>query len=531
MPRGRQPAPDEERIRQAREAGLELRGPVRGVRLAFRCLAAGHPHRMTWPAFRQRRSSANATGIPVCPSCVRDRKGERYLEGLRRDAMRYGHALLSTRYENNVSPLTFRCQVGHEWATTANQFREEEKTGVILCRLCSGSGGERVVRAILEAFFPGHRFPSRREKWLRNPRTQMPLQLDCYCKELSLAVEHQGEQHVRPVAQLHVDEARLADIRFRDAVKRELCHQHGVTLVEFHERDSRGGLEDVRARLAKALQGAGVVLPVGWETRTPDPRRLATPPALERHHRIDAYVESRGGRLLSAPGQDPVVDCGRGHPLWRPNVFDLLKERHWCPACAGHSPRSIADVRAFLADRRPGWTVISTSMRSIHEVLELRCEHGHPVRRSFKKLRAAARPTCSLCPKAATRGSSLAKHRESLAGRALECISTQWLGSAAKHDYRCLACGHRWSATANNVQRPTYRCPACARATGSARRRADEAAAASALSGVGLRLVGAYEGRHRGVAVECVECGTRRIANFGNLVRGASRCPCRRRAA
>lgn len=531
MPRGRMPVPDEVRIREARDAGLDLCGPVRGGRLAFRCLAAGHLHRMTWLAFRQRRSSAKTGGVPVCPECARDGKGDSRLEHLRAHAERYGHVLLSTRYEDNVSPLTFRCRLGHEWTTTWNQYGEEEKTGVILCKVCSGSRGEQVVRAILEALFPGRRFPSRRERWLRNPKTQVPLQLDCYCSELKLAVEHQGQQHVRPVARFHVDEVRLADIRFRDAVKRELCRQHGVTLVEFHEHESRGTLDEVRARLAKALRDAGHPPDAGWETRTPDPARLATPPALERHERIQAYVQSRGGRLLSAPGEDPVVACGQGHHLWRPNLFDLLRARHWCPACVGHARRSIDDVRAFLDDRQPGWTVVSSSMHSIHDVLELRCENGHPVMRSFKKLRGAARPTCSQCPKVATRRSSLEQHAAALTGRGIECVSRQWHGSSAKHDYGCAACGYRWSAIANNVQRPGYHCPACARATGSEKRRTDSAAVSAARSVVGMRLVGAYEGRHKSVAVQCVECGARRTAIFKNLASGASRCTCRRRAA
>lgn len=55
--------------------------------------------------------------------------------------------------------------------------------------------------------------------------------LDVFIPALNLALEHQGEQHYRAVNAFGGDETLKRGLE-RDAVKRRLCEENGVHLVE-----------------------------------------------------------------------------------------------------------------------------------------------------------------------------------------------------------------------------------------------------------------------------------------------------------
>lgn len=57
------------------------------------------------------------------------------------------------------------------------------------------------------------------------------LRLDIYLPELSLALEHQGEQHYRPVGAFGGEEAHARVVE-RDALKRQLCRENGVEVLD-----------------------------------------------------------------------------------------------------------------------------------------------------------------------------------------------------------------------------------------------------------------------------------------------------------
>jgi len=57
------------------------------------------------------------------------------------------------------------------------------------------------------------------------------MRLDMYLPKLGLAVEHQGEQHYRPIAAFG-GEASHAQVLERDKLKRELCRGHGIEVMD-----------------------------------------------------------------------------------------------------------------------------------------------------------------------------------------------------------------------------------------------------------------------------------------------------------
>jgi hypothetical protein len=90
---------------------------------------------------------------------------------------------------------------------------------------------ERYVRHVLETMFR-YRFPSVRPSWLKNPKTGRNMEIDCYCKEMNLSVEIDGEQHSKYIPYFHKKGYQeFLEMRDRDMMKTLLCKQRKMKLV------------------------------------------------------------------------------------------------------------------------------------------------------------------------------------------------------------------------------------------------------------------------------------------------------------
>lgn len=88
---------------------------------------------------------------------------------------------------------------------------------------------------VLEQIYPEHEILyNSRHPDIRNPKTNYPLELDCYIPSLNLALEFQGIQHTQKSRLFHSDSSRdrYEDLKFRDRIKRERCRELGICLVE-----------------------------------------------------------------------------------------------------------------------------------------------------------------------------------------------------------------------------------------------------------------------------------------------------------
>ncbi|QCQ67766.1 hypothetical protein ECIV_ORF11 [European chub iridovirus] len=93
----------------------------------------------------------------------------------------------------------------------------------------SSKGEEECKRAIEE--HTGKTFVKARP--IVNPVTGHQLELDCYCHELKLAVEYNGQQHYKYVKFFHGDnKAKYNEQRYRDEIKKLLCKEQGIKLIE-----------------------------------------------------------------------------------------------------------------------------------------------------------------------------------------------------------------------------------------------------------------------------------------------------------
>lgn len=85
---------------------------------------------------------------------------------------------------------------------------------------------EAEMHDIVKKLFPDHVvIREASPPWLGRQR------LDVFIPALNLAMEHQGEQHYRPVSAFGGEEA-LKRATERDVNKRRLCQENGVHLVE-----------------------------------------------------------------------------------------------------------------------------------------------------------------------------------------------------------------------------------------------------------------------------------------------------------
>ena len=121
------------------------------------------------------------------------------------------------------------------WSKTY-QYPPTIKQNYIPSRQPSSSGkeskGEIECRNILEQIFK-KRFDKIRPNFLKNPVTKnFNLELDCYNDDLKLALEYNGAQHYRYTPYFHKNKESFLNQQYRDELKRRMCEDNGITLIE-----------------------------------------------------------------------------------------------------------------------------------------------------------------------------------------------------------------------------------------------------------------------------------------------------------
>lgn len=94
-------------------------------------------------------------------------------------------------------------------------------------------------------------FPDQRILREASPDWLGRMRLDIYLPELKLVIEHQGEQHYRPVA-VFGGEAAHSRVVERDALKRQLCEANGVEVIDVRY-DAPLSKASLRQRLRRFL--------------------------------------------------------------------------------------------------------------------------------------------------------------------------------------------------------------------------------------------------------------------------------------
>lgn len=134
------------------------------------------------------------------------------------------------------------------------------------------SRGERECQRVLEKLY-GKPFPKSRPAFLSNPLNgsisdqtgtvkkgnkpqKAVLELDCFNRELRLAVEYSGVQHSKFTPFFHKNEEEFRNQQYRDYIKKELCSRQGVTLIVVPHTVK---IKDIESYLLTELGKAGVL--------------------------------------------------------------------------------------------------------------------------------------------------------------------------------------------------------------------------------------------------------------------------------
>ena len=129
-------------------------------------------------------------------------------------------------WSSNVyySPYEHRRQLSYITQTNNNLNISNDNKG--------DSKGEIECRKVLQDIFK-RPFNKIRPEFLRNTVTgQHNLELDCYNNELKIAVEYNGIQHYKYTPFFHKNNEAFLNQKYRDYMKRQLCKENGITLIE-----------------------------------------------------------------------------------------------------------------------------------------------------------------------------------------------------------------------------------------------------------------------------------------------------------
>lgn len=129
-------------------------------------------------------------------------------------------------WSSNVyySPYEHRRQLSYIAQTNNNLNISNDNKG--------DSKGEIECRKVLQDIFK-RPFNKIRPEFLRNTVTgQHNLELDCYNNELKIAVEYNGIQHYKYTPFFHKNNEAFLNQKYRDYMKRQLCKENGITLIE-----------------------------------------------------------------------------------------------------------------------------------------------------------------------------------------------------------------------------------------------------------------------------------------------------------
>jgi AraC-like DNA-binding protein len=155
------------------------------------------------------------------------------IEQMRRQLQQEGYSFLFAlgNYTDNLSPIELMCPQKHRWTTQWRYLKMGNR-----CGFCNAYKREKILGRILEEIFPNEHL-----EYQSNLGFLKAQKVDYGIRTLKLAIEHDGEQHFRPVrfGGMSLEEAikNFESIQERDARKKRLCCENNYTLVRVRYDD------------------------------------------------------------------------------------------------------------------------------------------------------------------------------------------------------------------------------------------------------------------------------------------------------
>jgi hypothetical protein len=375
--------------------------------------------------------------------------GKPSLQYLQQTARERGGKCLSSTYPNARAKLLWDCSEDHQWKAPWDKIRQGR-----WCPDCSTGLGERICREFFEQLFH-RRFPKYRPEWLVN-KDGNRMELDGFCKSLRLAFEHQGEQHYSTKSPFIASKTGLSKRQEDDILKRNLCRQHGIKLIQVPSIPDRLPIDQMKAFLKKECSHRSISFPHDFNSTKVSLRNAYAVPSLrEILNQLHAIARMRGGKCLADRYAGDNVrlqwECREGHN-WEA-VPSSVKQGTWCPYCAGITKKTIQDMHRIAEQR--GGKCLSKNYINSKTKLWWQCSKGHK-----REALPGQVVQGSWCPNCAGRRKTTRDLRLIAEARGGKCLSDKYLGARSKHLWQCRK-GHKWQAMFDSVRRGSW-CPFCA---------------------------------------------------------------------
>jgi len=158
-----------------------------------------------------------------------------------------------------------------------------------------------------------------------------PLELDMYCDELKVAIEHNGEQHYRPI-DFFGGETVHFELVSRDMWKAKLCHENGVQLIivpySIKEEDIQQYL-----KIGLGISDTDTESESGSTSSSAD--TIITMVQEDKQQELERMVKDKRGKLISGSyvttASRITLECDKGHQ-WSTSIIHI-KTGAWCHTC------------------------------------------------------------------------------------------------------------------------------------------------------------------------------------------------------
>lgn len=288
----------------------------------------GHLKCVTWNDLQRGRR---------CADCAPNKRLT--LDDYKAVAMRFGGKLISSPTTADAK-LLWECIEGHRFRRSIRPMLRFNT----FCTKCNDGWGESLCRAVLEKSF-GKSFDRVRPTDLRSPKG-IPLELDCFNKELGIALEHQGLHHIKRQPNWQTEE-QFKLCQQHDQLKRAYCNKNGILLIEIPEVGSLTPPQRVPHLIAMVIKSSGKKVPRGIEDIDVSALKIKT----SRCQYTDSVLvaaKKLGLKILDDLGRadsNVRVRCKYGHETQK-TLRSILQGRS-CNSCKLHKSVQLSDGRVF----------------------------------------------------------------------------------------------------------------------------------------------------------------------------------------
>jgi len=355
-----------------------------------------------------------------------------------------GGQFLSEEFSGVNEIYKWKCIAKHQWPARGYSILAGG-----WCPKCPSKFSERLCRVYLEQIF-NTSFICCRPKWLLNSRGNK-MELDGYSKELNIAFEHQGMQHYKQVSifTYNLEQRQLDDIR-----KKRLCEEKGVRLIIIPALFALTKLEDLPTVVQKECERLGIAVKCP-DLNSIDMTEAYSPIQKGFFDEIKQIIKNKKGLLLTQyyPGVMGAVEvrCKDGHQ-WK-TALVRLRRGQWCRICSGKAKKNYQWLVELALNR--GGEVMTDHYINIHTKVKWKCKYGHIWEAPPYSIRDGK--WCIKCAGLAKK--DVAWLKKLALDNNGQCLSSEYVNCATKVSWKC-EFDHIWDATPNQISRGHW-CPFC----------------------------------------------------------------------